>query len=78
MATIRPATRSGPIRNAMTVDVEDYFQVQAFAHCIPRQSWDAWIGAWRRTPIGSWQQFGAAGIKATFLPWAGSPSGTLP
>ena len=27
------------IRNAMTVDVEDYFQVQAFAHCIPRDSW---------------------------------------
>ena len=26
--------------NAMTVDVEDYFQVQAFAHCVPRASWD--------------------------------------
>ena len=25
-----------PIRNAMTVDVEDYFQVQAFADVIPR------------------------------------------
>ena len=29
------------IRNAMTVDVEDYFQVQAFAHCIDRKDWDA-------------------------------------
>lgn len=28
-----------PIRNAMTVDVEDYFQVSAFAAHIPRKSW---------------------------------------
>ena len=26
--------------NAMTVDVEDYFQVQAFAHRIERADWD--------------------------------------
>lgn len=29
-----------PIRNAMTVDVEDYFQVSAFAPHISRDSWD--------------------------------------
>jgi polysaccharide deacetylase family protein (PEP-CTERM system associated) len=28
------------ILNAMTVDVEDYFQVQAFAEQIPRATWD--------------------------------------
>ncbi|MDN5836066.1 MAG: DUF3473 domain-containing protein [Nitrosospira sp.] len=28
-----------PIPNAMTVDVEDYFQVSAFASHIPRESW---------------------------------------
>ncbi len=28
-----------PIRNAMTIDVEDYFQVSAFAPHIPRDSW---------------------------------------
>lgn len=27
------------IRNAMTIDVEDYFQVWAFASCISRDSW---------------------------------------
>jgi polysaccharide deacetylase family protein (PEP-CTERM system associated) len=32
---IKPA----PMRNAMTVDVEDYFQVSAFAPYIPRESW---------------------------------------
>ena len=30
-----------PICNAMTVDVEDYFQVQAFADRIDRKDWDA-------------------------------------
>lgn len=28
------------IRNALTIDVEDYFQVSAFAQHIPRSSWD--------------------------------------
>jgi len=31
----------------MTVDVEDYFQVQAFAHCINRADWDRFF------PLGS-------------------------
>ena len=34
----RPRVRP-PVRNAMTVDVEDYFQVQAFADCIDRAEW---------------------------------------
>lgn len=29
-----------PIRNAMTIDVEDYFQVSAFAPHVARASWD--------------------------------------
>ena len=35
--------RTGPavIRNAMTIDVEDYFQVSAFAPYIERGDWDA-------------------------------------
>jgi polysaccharide deacetylase family protein (PEP-CTERM system associated) len=41
-----PAARPRPapgerIRNAMTCDVEDYFQVSAFAPYIARDSWDA-------------------------------------
>jgi polysaccharide deacetylase family protein (PEP-CTERM system associated) len=31
---------STPIRNALTVDVEDYFQVSAFASHIARDTWD--------------------------------------
>ena len=34
------ATLSGGLRNAMSVDVEDYFQVSAFAGRISRGSWD--------------------------------------
>jgi len=30
---------NGQVRNAMTIDVEDYFQVSAFAPHIPRDSW---------------------------------------
>jgi polysaccharide deacetylase family protein (PEP-CTERM system associated) len=37
--TARPATAT-PITNAMTVDVEDYFQVSALAPVIDRASWD--------------------------------------
>ncbi|HET6183083.1 MAG TPA: XrtA system polysaccharide deacetylase [Acetobacteraceae bacterium] len=42
-APFRPERRGfdNPIRNAMTVDVEDYFQVQALAHRIPRESWES-------------------------------------
>jgi len=55
------------IRNAMTVDVEDYFQVQAFAHCIDRKDWDAFP---RRVDLNTnriLDQFGAHGVKATFF-----------
>jgi len=31
---------STPIRNALTIDVEDYFQVSAFARHIARDTWD--------------------------------------
>ena len=32
--------QSSLLRNAFTVDVEDYFQVEAFARVIDRGSWD--------------------------------------
>lgn len=36
-----PATTQGaPLRNALTIDVEDYFQVSAFAPYIARSDWD--------------------------------------
>ena len=55
------------ICNAMTVDVEDYFQVQAFADCIDRKDWDAFP---RRVDLNTnriLDQFDVAGVKATFF-----------
>lgn len=31
-----------PVTNAMTVDVEDYFQVAAFENCIRHEDWSRW------------------------------------
>ena len=41
LAPARPRAPGVPIRNAMTCDVEDYFQVSAFAPHIERASWPA-------------------------------------
>lgn len=60
-------TAAAPVVNAMTVDVEDYFQVQAFAHCVRR---DAWDGFPRRVAANTdriLDLFAAAGVKATFF-----------
>jgi polysaccharide deacetylase family protein (PEP-CTERM system associated) len=51
----------------MSVDVEDWFQVQAYAKAIPR---DAWDGLERRIEASTDRvlaQFAAAGIRATFF-----------
>src|SRR3954471_17794235 len=40
-ASTTSPVRSGKIRNAMTIDVEDYFQVSAFAPHIARDRWDS-------------------------------------
>ena len=55
------------IRNAMTVDVEDYFQVQAFAHCISRADWDAMPRRVEANVDRILAQFDRAGIHATFF-----------
>jgi polysaccharide deacetylase family protein (PEP-CTERM system associated) len=40
---INAARKASPIStHVLTVDVEDYFQVEAFAGCVSRESWDCW------------------------------------
>ena len=53
--------------NAMTVDVEDYFQVQAFAACIDRSSWDAIPRRVEANMERILEQFDRAGVQATFF-----------
>jgi polysaccharide deacetylase family protein (PEP-CTERM system associated) len=55
------------MRNAMTVDVEDYFQVQAFAHCIDRADWDAFPPRVDVNTNRVLDLFAAREVKATFF-----------
>jgi polysaccharide deacetylase family protein (PEP-CTERM system associated) len=55
------------IRNAMTVDVEDYFQVQAFASCVDRSSWDGRPRRVEQNTDRILALFGEAGVVATFF-----------
>lgn len=56
-----------PLTNALTVDVEDYFQVEAFAKQVSRSSWE---GTPRRVEANVdrlLELFAAAGARATFF-----------
>jgi polysaccharide deacetylase family protein (PEP-CTERM system associated) len=55
------------VHNAMTVDVEDYFQVQAFAQCIDRSDWDVFPPRVELNTNRVLDQFDSAGVKATFF-----------
>src|SRR6476646_5786661 len=61
----RQATMS--IVNAMTVDVEDYFQVQALAERFPRSTWDKQSARVERNTDHVLSLFADHGVKATFF-----------
>ena len=53
--------------NAMTVDVEDWFQVQAFAGIIARDAWETLPRRVEANTEAFLQMFADAGVKATFF-----------
>jgi polysaccharide deacetylase family protein (PEP-CTERM system associated) len=55
------------IVNAMTVDVEDWFQVQAFAGLIARESWETLPRRVEANTEVFLQMFADAGVTATFF-----------
>jgi len=58
---------AAPIINAMTIDVEDYFQVSAFDGAVSREAWDSHplrVVANTRRLLGLFDEFG---VKATFF-----------
>lgn len=55
------------IKNAMTVDVEDYFQVSAFEPYIAKQQWDELPHRVEHNTHRILDTFETAGIKATFF-----------
>lgn len=61
---------TGPVAvqtNAMTVDVEDYYQVQAFADCVSRTDWDSFESRVEANVDRILGQFESAGVHATFF-----------
>lgn len=67
------------IRNAMTVDVEDYFHVSAFAKSIDRSDWDSQPLRVEKNTRRLLDQFDEHGIKSTFfvLGWVAERAGSL-
>jgi len=60
-------TAGAPVRNALTIDVEDWFQVQNFAGHIGRAAWDGC--AWRveANTQRILDRLAEAGVRATFF-----------
>jgi polysaccharide deacetylase family protein (PEP-CTERM system associated) len=62
-----PTVPDNLIRNAMTVDVEDYFQVSAFERHIARDQWDRMPCRVERNMDRILDLFDRRGVKATFF-----------
>lgn len=62
-----PSPQPGEITNAMTVDVEDYFQVAAFENCIRREDWSRWPVRVEANTRRILELFEGCGIHATFF-----------
>ena len=58
---------AAPVVNAMTVDVEDYFQVAAFENCIRREDWPRWPVRVEANTRRVLQLFERQRIQATFF-----------
>jgi polysaccharide deacetylase family protein (PEP-CTERM system associated) len=58
---------SAPVVNAMTCDVEDYFQVQAFFDHIDRKDWPSCEPRVERNVERVLELFDGAGVKGTFF-----------
>ena len=56
-----------PITNALTVDVEEYFQVAAFEQTIPRAQWNSSESRVEFSTDRVLDLFGSRGVKATFF-----------
>jgi polysaccharide deacetylase family protein (PEP-CTERM system associated) len=56
-----------PVINAMSVDVEDYFQVSAFETEVPADTWDGFESRVCRNTRRLLELLGGAGVSATFF-----------
>ncbi len=67
MTAAAGSARAAPLRNAMSVDVEDYYQVQAFEGVIPRPAWDTIQPRVEANVDRILERFSRAGVHATFF-----------
>ena len=58
---------AGPVINAMTIDVEDYFQVSAFDSVVSRDAWETLPSRVVANTERLLRLFDDAGVKATFF-----------
>ena len=61
------ADNSTPLRNALTIDVEDYFHVNAFASVIDRATWHTFESRVSRNTHRLLQLFADHEVRATFF-----------
>jgi polysaccharide deacetylase family protein (PEP-CTERM system associated) len=66
MSTLRRRP-DGPLVNAMTVDVEDYFQVSAFESTVDRDQWENFEQRVDRNTRNILELFARHDVKATFF-----------
>ena len=62
-----PAAAAGAVVNALTVDVEEYFQVSAFAGTIDRARWDDFASRIERSTDRLLEMFDEHGARCTFF-----------
>lgn len=55
------------MHNVLSVDVEDYFHVEAFAHHISREDWDAYAPRVEKNVTNVLEIFDRFSVKATFF-----------
>jgi polysaccharide deacetylase family protein (PEP-CTERM system associated) len=67
MSALSQEAAAGPVLNAMTVDVEDYFQVSAFEGIAPRPRWDRFESRVSANTDRLLALFAEKGVKATFF-----------
>ncbi len=71
-AAVPVAAHDGAVLNALTIDVEDYFHVSGFEHCVTRSQWDDFPLRFGENSHRLLDLLAAAGVRGTFfvLGWA--------
>jgi len=66
-ATVPVAANDGAVLNALTIDVEDYFHVSGFEHCVSRSQWDDFPLRVSENTHRLLDLLAAAGVRGTFF-----------